>query len=242
MVKSLFSEQTDQMKTSHTLEAIIAAALMAATSNAATVISNYDNSTGESDPAFPYIDKVIMTANDTWTDSVSVGGWSFRDLRSEPAPNPSRGWGHSSAWFLLEVTQPAEVTIAMLSADPTAWAGFVIYSGESIDDTPDNAHTYSNDGLDFEALNSPWDQNGPGGTAGLGYVGNGHEVASAPGTSGTFDLAPGVYTIAFGNAADSLASPTAKTFDLSITTVPEPSAAMLSALTVACFAAHRRRA
>lgn len=226
------------MKT-HRLLKCLAAALIAP-AGAATVISDYDNSTGPGDPGFPYIDKVIMSVTDSWSDSITPGGWSYKNLAG--AANPNQGWGHTSRWFLIELTGTADVTVSMSSADSSAWAGFVIYAGESIDDVPSAAHTFSNNGLEIAALNGGWDKNGPGGTPGLVYVGHAHESAPSPSASGTWTLGPGLYTIAFGNAADSGTAPTAKTFSLAITTVPEPSAALLSFLAAGALGLRRRRA
>ena len=130
----------------------------------------------------------------------------------------------------------------MDGSDPLAWAGFVIYAGESIIDAASEAHNYSNNGLDLVLLNDGWDNNGPAGAPGLAYVGHAHSAIPSPDVSGTWTLGPGLYTIAFGNAADSSLAPTAKDFAVSITTVPEPSAALLSILAAGLFAGRRRRA
>lgn len=226
------------MKTKH---ALIASTLILATAgHAATVISDYDNSTGPSDPGFLYIDKVIMSSTDSWSDTASVGGWSYRNTNG--AANPNRGWGHTSDWFLLELTNPAHVYITMAGADPQAWAGFVIYAGESTNDDASEAHNYSNNGLQIAALNGGWDFNGPGNTPGLTYVGHGHSSSQSPDAAGSWSLGPGLYTIAFGNAADSATAPTAKEFAVNITTIPEPSAALLSILAAGAFGFRRRRA
>lgn len=226
------------MKPTHAL--IASAAILVSAARAATVISGYDNSTGPEDPGFIYIDKIIMTSTDSWSDTANVGGWSYKNTNI--SANPNRGWGHTSDWFLLELTQTAFVTISMDGSDPSAWAGFVVYAGESINDDAMEAHNYSNNGLEIAALNGGWDLNGPGGTPGLTYVGHGHSAMQSPDVSGSWTLGPGLYTIAFGNAADSATAPTAKEFGISITTVPEPSAALLSILAAGLCAGRRRRA
>jgi hypothetical protein len=226
------------MKTIPTL--IASMVVLASAAHAATVITDYDNSTGPSDPGFIYLDKVIMSTTDSWSDSITAGGWSYRNTNI--AANPSGGWGHTSRWFLIELTGMVSVSVSMQGTDPLAWAGFVIYAGESISDDPNEAHTYSNDGLQIAALNGGWDFNGPGGTPGLTHVGHVHSATQSPDASGTWTLGPGLYTIAFGNAADSALAPTAKAFDLNITTVPEPSAALLSACAVIGLGLRRRRA
>jgi hypothetical protein len=225
------------MKTKH---ALIASTLILATAgHAATVISDYDNSTGPSDPGFLYIDKIIMSTTDSWSDTASVGGWSYKNTNG--TANPNRGWGHTADWFLLELTSPAYVSISMSGTDSLAWAGFVIYAGESINDNATAAHTFSNNGLQVATLNAAWDFNGPGGTPGLTYVGHGHAATQSPNASGSWSLGAGLYTIAFGNAADSATAPTAKDFAVNITTIPEPSAALLSILAVGTLGFRRRR-
>jgi hypothetical protein len=228
------------MKTKHALFA--SALILATASQAATVVSDYDNSTGPGDPGFLYIDKVIMSTTDSWSDTASVGGWSYKNTNTGPTVNPNRGWGHTADWFLLELTNPAYVTISMVGSDPLAWAGFVIYAGESLIDDATQAHAFSNNGLQVTTLNAAWDFNGPGGTPGLAYVGHGHSATQSPDVSGTWALGAGLYTIAFGNAADSATAPTAKDFAVNITTIPEPSAALLSILAAGALGFRRRRA
>jgi hypothetical protein len=230
-------------QTMNTKHALIASTLILTTvGHAATVISDYDNSTGPTDPGFLYIDKVIMSTTDSWSDTASVGGWSYKNTNTGVTVNPNRGWGHTSDWFLLDLTSPAYVTISMSGTDSLAWAGFVIYAGESLVDDANQAHTYSNNGLDLVLLNDAWDNNGPGGTPGLAYVGHAHSATQSPDVSGSWSLGAGLYTIAFGNAADSATAPTAKDFAVNITTIPEPSAALLSILAAGALGFRRRRA
>jgi hypothetical protein len=229
---------TSQPMTMKHTATILAAGLITTAAHAATVITDYDNSTGPGDPGFLYLDKIIMSATDSWSDTVDVGGWSYRNTNS--AANPNRGWGHTSDWFLLELTAPGTVQVTMTGVQPDAWAGFVIYAGESLNDDADEAHNYSNNGLQIAALNGGWDFNGPGGTPGLTYVGHAHSATPSPNASGTWSLGPGLYTIAFGNAANSAENPTAKSFAVSIA-VPEPSVAVLGAVAALGLGLRRRR-
>ncbi|RYD62137.1 MAG: PEP-CTERM sorting domain-containing protein [Verrucomicrobiaceae bacterium] len=233
------------MKRNHSMIArlilpLLTAAALLANANAATVVTNYENPGTDGDP-FLYLDKITFSTTDSWSDSGDVGGWSFRDTRV--TANQDRGWGHFSTWYLIEITSTSNVTITMSSADAAAWAGFVIYAGESVNDDPGMAHTYSNNGLQIAALNGGWDKNGPGGTTGLAYIGNSHSTTTQSGTAtGTWTLGPGLYSIAFGNAADSTSLPPDIAYDFSIlTTVPEPSTALLSACASGLFFIRRRR-
>lgn len=227
------------MKTRY-LRNLLAITAGIASAPAATVIADYDNSTGPEDVAFPYLAKVTLSTTDSWSDTINAGGWGYRNTNA--SANPNRGWGHSARWYLIELTAASSVTISLAGTDTSAWAGFVIYSGESVNDVPGSIHNFSNNGLDIAGLNGGWDKNGPSGTPGLGYVGHAHEAVQSPSATGTWNLGPGLYTIAFGNAADSSTSPTAKDFLIQIATVPEPSVPLLSLLAATALAGRRRRA
>lgn len=222
------------------LPLLLLAAVLMAHANAATVVTNYENPGTDGEP-FLYLDKITFSTTDSWSDSGDVGGWSFRDTRI--TANQSRGWGHFATWYLVELTGTTQLSISMSSSDPAAWAGFAIYAGESVEDNPGMAHTFSNNGLEIAALNGGWDKNGPGGTTGLAYLGNSHSTPTQSGTaSGTWTLGPGLYTIAFGNAADSTALPPDVTYSFNISTaVPETSTALLSTLAVGFLGLRRRR-
>lgn len=210
----------------HTLLSIAAAAALTSSASAAVYSTPYSN-VGPDNEAFPYEGKLTLSGTDSYNTSGAPGAWSYRDLK--PTANPNRGWGHTSMWFLIEITQATSLTLGMSSANSLAQPGFALYTGESVNDAPADLHTYSNNGSDLSLLNSPWDKNGPGGSPGLTFTGfafNG--VANS--LSGTFALAPGLYTVAFGNAADSNAAPAAIEYAISFSTVPEPSAALLGVL------------
>ncbi|NJN37243.1 MAG: hypothetical protein HC794_09655 [Nitrospiraceae bacterium] len=63
---------------------------------------------------YPFdLDKVIMSTTDSWSDSITAGGWSYRNTNI--AANPSGGWGHTSRWFLIELTgteSPAPLVVS----------------------------------------------------------------------------------------------------------------------------------
>ena len=205
--------------------------------SAATVVAPYENP-GSDTVAFPYEAKVGFSVTDSWLTSTSVGGWSFVDL--DPAKNQNRGWGHTSSWFLLEITSSTVMTVMLDSLNASARPGFVLYSGESIEDLPGQAHTYSNNGNQIATLNGAWDKNGPGGTPGLGYVTHGFNASGAS-LSSTFQIEPGIYTLAVGNGADSRTVPGGQTYNLFLSTVPEPSTGILGALGSLALLRRRRR-
>lgn len=214
---------------------LLALAMAGAMAQAATVIPGYDNSTdgGVSDVAFPYLAKATFGLADSWSTTATPGGWSFRDL--DPTKNQNRGWGHSTRWFLVELTQASFLTVSMSSLSSLANPGIVIYGGESISDDPNNLHTYSNNGLDAALLNSPWNTNGD-----LSYLDSAHSGVTT-GLGKTFNLAAGLYTIGLGNAADSSTFPSAITYDVGFSVIPEPSCLLLSG-SASLLMLRRRRA
>ncbi|MBB5351813.1 hypothetical protein HNR46_002052 [Haloferula luteola] len=211
-------------------------------SSAATIDTSYVNP-GTDGTAFPYELLVTLDVNDSWSSVTSVGGWSYVNL--DPSKDPSRGWGHASTWYLIEITEATrlEVTISLdvvqtmtstgfdeTTALSSAHPGFVIYAGESVEDAPSSLHSYSNDGGNLIALNDAWDNNGTDGSPGLIYVF--HAFSAEDNTvTGWVDLEPGRYTIAVGNGADANLAPSDKVYQIAFATVPEPSALLLGALT-----------
>lgn len=226
------------MKHSHTfIAAIVFATTTVTLSQAATIIPGYEN-LGTDGTAFLYEAKATFSANDLWSTTAEVGGWSYVDL--DPAKNQNRGWGHASAWYLLEILTATNLQLMLSSTDSSARPGYVIYAGESVEDTPANAHSYSNNGNDLVLLNDGWDNNGPAGAPGLAYLSNAFN-ASTNSLIDTVYLSPGLYTLAIGNGADSRNTNSAKTYDLTLTTVPEPTALTLTFFGAVIGFCRRRR-
>ena len=219
--------------------AILTLAILAtaAAAPAATFSTPYSNPGPDGDP-FLYEGKLTLNAGDSWSTTVTPGAWSFRDLK--PSANPNRGWGHTSAWFLVELTSASQLMLGMNTSSTIGQPGFTLYSGESINDAPADAHTFSNNGLDLVLLNDGWDNNGTAGAPGLVYTGNGFNGVTQN-LNGSFTLPAGLYTIAFGNAADSTAAPAAIPYTLTFAAVPEPSCAMLAAAAGMLAVSRRRR-
>ncbi|MGB6221137.1 PEP-CTERM sorting domain-containing protein [Haloferula sp.] len=218
---------------------------LAVTAQAAVVDTNYTNP-GPDGAAFPYEAFVTMSANDSWSSVTTVGGWSYVDLAS--GANPNRGWGHATSWYLLQLDNDSIITLSMNGTSADARPGFVIFSGESINDDPAALHTFSNNGLDWVMLNDSWDDNGALKAAangdntndpGLGFAGNAVSL-SANSVTDSFSLPAGRYTIGLGNAADSGSSPTGQDMNFDFATIPEPSAAALLALGLGLSLRRRR--
>ncbi|RYD40945.1 MAG: PEP-CTERM sorting domain-containing protein [Verrucomicrobiaceae bacterium] len=216
------------MKPTITTKLVVTAALSLGISMASqaalTVVNAYENPGTDGDP-FLYNAKGTFSdaSYTTWNVSTSVGGWSYANT----ATSVNKGWGHTASWYLIEIQQATTFTISMASLTADARPGFVIYAGESVEDDPGAAHSFSNNGVDM-SLNDGWDNNGPGGTRGLTYVSHGVNNA-ANSLQGSVFLNPGLYTIAIGNSASANLTPGAPTYDVTFA-VPEPSALGLTLL------------
>ena len=215
----------------------VSAALI--TSAPAAVVNETYSNPGTDGAAFAYRALVTLDQVDSWSSTTSVGGWSHADLAA--TANPNRGWGHAAGWYLIEIEEASSFIISLTGTDLGARPGFVIFAGESIEDDPTQAHTYSNNGLDM-FLNDRWDDNGAAKAGGasvdqpwntndpaLTYVGSGINLSSNS-LSNSVTLAPGRYTLAIGNAADSATANVSETYSFTFTTVPEPSSTLLIAL------------
>ncbi len=203
---------------------------------AATITSPYANP-GTDGVAFPYQAKASFEVIDSLNSTASVGGWSYVDL--DPAKNQNRGWGHTARWYLIEINDPTAFQLELTSADDTTRPGFTLYLGESVEDVPGAAHTYSNNGNQMATLNAGWDKNGPGGTPGLSYVTHGFNATGSSLVS-SVNLAPGLYSLAIGNGADSRTNPGGRTLSINMSTIPEPSSALLGALGALALLRRRR--
>lgn len=214
--------------------AFLTVASTAASHAALSVIDGYENPGTDGEP-FLYSAKGTFTDNSLtiWNTTTSVGAWSYANT----ATSVNKGWGHTAAWYLIEIQQATTFAITLSSLTADARPGFVIYAGESVEDVPGMAHSFSNNGQDM-SLNDAWDKNGPGGTRGLTYVSHGVNNASNSLQSFVF-LNPGLYTIAIGNSASANLAPGAPTYDISFA-VPEPSSLALTLLGGA-IAFRRRR-
>ncbi len=214
------------------------------TSQAAVSITNGYENPGTDGLPFLYEAKGIYDNNSyaAWNTTASVGGWSFSDLRGNhnffgTPIGTDQGWGHTCGWYLVEIQQATEFTLTMTSTSADARPGFVIYAGESVNDNPNAAHQFSNNGVNM-ALNSGWDLNGPGGSRGLTFVTNGTNPTGSNLTGSVF-LNPGLYTVAVGNIGNSSLATGSKSYDVTMA-VPEPSALLVS-MTGGLFAFMRRR-
>lgn len=207
---------------------------------------------------FGYSAKVAFTNNDyaAFNTTITPGGWSWANLQgaAHTPPGPggtltgiNQGWGHTSRWYLIEVTEADFLQISMTPwnnpgtpGDDTidARPGFTIFSGESLNHTFGNAHTYNNDGANM-SLNDGWDKNGPSNTRGLTYFDNGSNTTGSSLSESVY-MEAGLYTIVFGNIGDSGLNTSAKGFNVTMA-IPEPSAALLGVIGGLTVCLRRRR-
>lgn len=219
------------------MKTILLASLAASSLTWAATITNPYENPGTDGVAFPYQAKASFEVIDSWNSTASVGGWSYVDL--DPAKNQNRGWGHTSRWYLIEINDPTTFQLELSSTDGSTRPGFVLYLGESIEDVPGAAHTYSNNGNQMATLNAGWDKNGAGGTPSLSYVAHGFNRDGSSLVS-SVNLAPGLYSLAIGNGADSRSNPGGRALSITMSTIPEPSSALLGALGALALLRRRR--
>ncbi len=216
--------------------------LSAIAAEATLSITTYDTT------HLPYQREVTISAGEDTANAgpgnesmdFNVGGWSWEDLRT--TANPNRGWGHTSDWILLDLTEDAYVTFYQtldasdLGAENIA-PGFTVYSGEKTTGDFSAGHSYNNNGKEM-SLNDAWDP-----TDELSYF-TSYFSTLAEDISWSVYMPAGLYTIAIGNRADSDLAPTAVDYNFRIVTtaVPEPTTyALIGGLLSLLFVAVRRR-
>lgn len=204
------------------------------------------------DPYFQSMDPVIPGTGYTWNvnlgsngfettwglgDATDVGVWSWRQ-----SPGGTTGWGHTSDWAKLTLTENATLTIVMgrnsSIPDPANPGGYLpvdklfpsfsVWSGTYTRTEWNMFHNYPNSSALVAA----------GITGIVGYVDNSEdEIASL-----TLNLPAGVYTIAFGgnNPNGNNSSDPPQGYYASFTTVPEPSVAVLTVMASGLLAFRRR--
>ncbi len=184
----------------------------------------------------PYDWEVQMSSSDTTTFTRHVGAWSWEDNALFDPGDPSVGWTHTSDWLKLQLTADTKLTfrfereanVAGANAtSPSMFPSFTLWSGWDVDGVQD--HTYNNN-----------NNSGPVWAEDLTYmthVDNSTETF----VERTWDLQAGNYTFALGSNAPA-SDPTRQGYRVTLTTVPEPSAAMLAVLGLGAWTQRRRRA
>lgn len=208
------------------------------TSNAATIAN--------SDPQAGGIGYTWTVNLESTTDSASVSGtvgaWSWEDQSLFDPGDPTVGWTHTSNWVALTLAEAGYVTITLEANSSVPYSGsgniggfaatsnfapsFTLWSGWD-NDGSDN-HTYNNRG------DVDWAED-------ISFIGLVDNTTFAPATY-TVYLAAGNYTVALGSNAPSTSSPPRQGYSatFSVSSVPEPSVALLGSLAL-IHALRRRR-
>jgi len=236
--------------TRHTLQGFAAIAAVglwlagAAPSQAATIVTNPGYA-----PGIGYEWGITMGANDTAVfdssqhpnapHNTGVGAKSW----AEPAnPVGGKGWTHTSQWVALDLSGLTENTLLTVShsrgTTGSLFPAFSLYQGW--EQVGPETHQFNNIGNTSWAANLTYidhvaNAGGPDGTA------NGVGTTSV---SKTFNLAPGLYSIALGgNPSFDLAQTGRHAFAADLTTapVPVPAALWLFGSGIAAMAGLARR-
>jgi hypothetical protein len=206
---------------------------MVASCSAATVIAQH----GTARPTIgaPYGWLITMNGADTATDVRHVGAWSWEDNALFSDGDPTVGWTHTSDWVKLSLFNTSSFTIRLqreanvagASADSLSmFPSFTIWSGWDEDGT--QGHTYNNT-----------NNAGPVWAEDLTYIDH-FDNSTATFIERTYSLGTGNYTLALGSNAPAT-DPARQGYRFTMTTVPEPSAAILSSLAALLFLSRRNR-
>jgi len=210
------------------------ALLACASSNAATIINAdpADGGIGYAWTATIGANGSVATPN---VGDSSVGVWSWNDTAFAGADQ--MGWTHTTSWMALELTESAILTIIMgrnesvpfldgFRATDNLFPSFTIWKGW--DNSGSDGHIYPNNAL------IGWAE---GLTELVGLVDNSTE----PTAELTLNLEAGLYTIALGSQGPAVGGLPRQGFSASLTTIPEPSSALLAACAAGIAALRRRR-
>lgn len=199
-----------------------------------------------------YNQGLSLAANDSGTVSGAVGQWSWQDPAISDAAVPNGGWGHTSHWIAVTLTQSAVLTLTLGrdAAVPMLPSGFfpmnnyfpafTIWRNWDTDPAPldfydsemagssGNYHVYPNTG------DVGWAED-------LSYLDHYRNNGTESSVGASWLLAAGNYTFAVGGlaAASDGASRQGYMATFSTSAVPEPGSPALTAL--AGLAILRRR-
>lgn len=233
----------------------LASALAQVSSLASTISGPHAYEADPNPGGIQYAFLATLSGNDSATFQRHVGAWSWEDNDLfEPGEDPV-GWTHTSDWVALTLTESATFTLRLQrqagvpltpgssenASTATMFPSFTVWRGWDNDLAPEafasqfnqgrptgDWHTYNNDGLNSWAEDL---------TELVGYVNN----STASLAEATFSLPAGQYSLVLGSnaPADDLAR---QGYQATLTTVPEPSAALLGLLGGATLLGRRKRA
>lgn len=194
-----------------------------------------------------------LGASDSGSLSGAVGQWSWQDPAIADAEVPGGGWGHTSHWIAVTLTEPAVLTLSLErnNAVPMLPSGFyptgnyfpafTIWQGWDTDAAPadfydpemqskaGNYHVYPNTG------NVGWAED-------LSYLDHYRNNGTETSVTASWLLPAGNYTLAVGGLAPAADGASRQGYLASFSTsaVPEPGSAALTALTGLALLSRRR--
>lgn len=225
------------MKTTNTIIAI--SSLLVVSSQAATTLFR---PSGRPSAGVPYDWVISMNGYDSAVVSRHVGAWSWEDdaLFNASAGDPTVGWTHTTDWAAITLTDVTSLTIRLeratnvpdaSSTSLSMFPSFTLFSGLDQDGTQN--HTYYNrepgSYTDYSA--GMWAED-------LTYMDH-IDNSTATFVEKTYTLSPGTYTIAIGSNAPANDAER-QGYALTLSTVPEPSSALLSSLAALGMLLRRR--
>ncbi|MES2705093.1 MAG: PEP-CTERM sorting domain-containing protein [Verrucomicrobiota bacterium] len=201
-----------------------------------------------------YNQGLSLGQNDSGSVAGSVGQWSWQDPAIADAQVPNGGWGHTSNWIALTLTEPAVLSLALTrnAAVPMLPSGFfptenyfpafTIWKNWDTDASPmdfydsemqgkaGNYHVYPNTG------NVAWAED-------LAYLDHYRNGGVETSVTDSWLLPAGNYTFAVGGLAPSSVGASRQGYLATFTTsaVPEPGGVALTALAGLAVLNRRRR-
>ena len=210
-----------------------------------------------SDPAIPaeggigYKNSITLANNDSASITGTVGAWSWEDQGLFTAGEDPVGWTHQSHWFALSLTEATILNLTYgaeagvprpIAGNPANIAGidqmfpsFTLFTGW--DNDGGNNHVYNNDGVlgtdPVKNAQNNWFED----LTYLDHLGN----STLTSVSRSWSLAAGTYTLVIGSNASATTKPDPQGYRLTLSTVPEPTAATLACLALCLTNLTRRR-
>lgn len=200
-----------------------------------------------------YNSGLSLTGADSGSVSGSVGQWSWQDPAVADANVPNGGWGHTSNWIAITLTEPAilQLTLSRNAAVPAIPSGFfpvdnyfpafTLWQNWDTDAAPldfydaamagqtGNYHVYPN------TANVGWAED-------LSYLDHYRNNGTETSVTASWTLAAGNYTFAVGGLAPSSVGASRQGYEAAFSTsaIPEPGSLAFLALTGLATLRRRR--
>jgi len=236
------------IKPNRTLLTLVSALLgpaLASTLHASTVISAPSG-------GIAYNAGLSLGGTDTGSVSGAVGQWSWQDPAVADENVPNGGWGHTSNWIAITLTEPAvlQLTLGRNAAVPQIPSGFypvsnyfpsfTLWQNWDTDAAPldfydasmagsaGNYHVYPN------TANVGWAED-------LSYLDHYRNSGSETSVTDSWTLPAGNYTFAVGGLAASSVGASRQGYEAAFSTSPVPEPGSLAFLVLSALATLRRR-